>query len=56
MDLSLIASMAHLMWIQSGISCVLLVDSLGFSITINDYFQAGLGLDSVRILRGFGGI
>ena len=32
----------------------LVVDFLGFSITINDHFQAGLGLDSVRMLRGFG--
>ncbi len=36
------------------IYCVLDVDLLGFSITINDHIQAGFGLDSECILGGFG--
>ena len=34
--------------------CVLDVDLLGFSITLNEHIQAGFGLDSGWILGGFG--
>ena len=52
-DSSLITFMANLMWIQAG-HCVLNVDLFGFSITLNQHIQAGLGLDSGWILGGFG--
>ena len=39
---------------SSWIYCVLYVDLLEFSISINDHIQAGFGLDSQCILGGFG--